>query len=261
MNVPDLIMENMNYGTKVYLLFCAVILLGARIAFPQGTLHAELAMGLDVSRGNSETVNASVDFSGAWKSADNEFLADLLTVYGEAEETTTEDHTALEVQYNRLVTEKTYLYLNAKTERDRIALLDYRIIAGPGIGLYPFRNRNQLLKIELGCSFVREKNRPGEQEEETPETEDHASLRATEKYEVKGKNGKVWQSLEYIPVTDDPDSFLMNAEIGLENSLTGTLSLRIVLGRRYDSNPAEGRDKNDISLRTSLVFRLAQPGN
>ena len=53
-----------------------------------------------------------------------------------------------------------------------------------------------------------------------------------------------------------PNQVLINAEIGTEAKLTDNMSLRLVLSDKYDSEPADGIDENDLSLVASVSMKM-----
>ena len=48
--------------------------------------------------------------------------------------------------------------------------------------------------------------------------------------------------------------FLLNAELGVETTISKQLSLRLLVQNRYDSAPVSGSEENDISARMALVY-------
>ena len=63
----------------------------------------------------------------------------------------------------------------------------------------------------------------------------------------------VWERFEYLPALEDTGVYLILAEVGVETALTDWFRLRTVLQQRYDSTPAEDKDKQDLFLSASLV--------
>ena len=68
------------------------------------------------------------------KSEDHEFLLDVLFAHGKNDNETTEENGKLAAQYNYLFSRKVYSYINSKALYDEIAMIDYRLITGPGAG-------------------------------------------------------------------------------------------------------------------------------
>ena len=137
-------------------------------------------------------------------------------------------------------------------------MLDYRALAGPGVGCYVVKNDRHTLKLEAGASYQREKLTYEETADDVTadveQKDDTTALRAVERYEGKVGKAKVWQAIEYLPEADNFSAYLLTAEIGIETLVTDVLSLRFAVTDRYDSEPAPGSRENDVAIRASLVF-------
>jgi putative salt-induced outer membrane protein YdiY len=59
-----------------------------------------------------------------------------------------------------------------------------------------------------------------------------------------------------MPNVDDIDDYLANGEAGIEAAINETLSLRVVMQDRYDSTVPDNIDHNDLSVVSSLVYKL-----
>jgi len=68
------------------------------------------------------------------------------------------------------------------------------------------------------------------------------------------ETAKCWASVEYLPNMDAFEEYLLHAEIGTETMLNSTLSLRVVAKDRYDGEPPDGLEANDLSLVAALVY-------
>jgi putative salt-induced outer membrane protein YdiY len=55
---------------------------------------------------------------------------------------------------------------------------------------------------------------------------------------------------------EDFDNFLIVAELGTEATFNSRLSLRVVLQDRYNSEPAAGRKKNDLTLISGITYKF-----
>lgn len=141
-------------------------------------------------------------------------------------------------------------YLDSSLFADEIADLDYRFMIGPGVAWNVVKTDTFGFALELGVSPMWEKS-DGE------DTEYYTMLRAGERMEKTFANGsKIWESAEYLPALNDSDKYLLNAEAGIESPLNERLSLRVVLKDKYNSLPAEGNEKNDVSLTVGVRVKL-----
>lgn len=230
-------------------------------------LEKKVAIGATLTDGNSETMNAngSLIVTGE-KDRLGSFKAGIEGNYGE--NTTTEtrvnpDGTTTEVDKDettisnaklfgtarKTLSPMTFAYLDGSLLNDDIAEIDYRGVVGPGLGMYLVKDDNRSFLIEGGVTYLWEEVQDVE--------DDYAVLRLAEACEHKFANGsRIWQSVVYMPKAEDFDIYLLNAEIGVEAPLQGRFNLRLVLQDRYDSDPGEGIEYNDLTLIAGLSFNL-----
>jgi putative salt-induced outer membrane protein YdiY len=215
--------------------------------------------GVNISSGNTRNTLLNGSVISAYKLEKNEARLGVEANYGETEVTTTNDTKTMEsnvqnarafAEYRRLLNERTYGYLNAEIRNDDIADIDYRLMVGPGIGQYLLKSETQTLGVELGVTYIQEKLAG-------VDADGYVALRVAEKYELKmSKTSKVWESVEYLPALEDVGRYLLNAELGAEAAMNARLSLRIVAQDKYNSEPAAGKDANDLLLIGGFTYKL-----
>ena len=237
-------------------------------AAPNDGWTTALNAGLTMTDGNSETMAANVglttegvkdglgsviagaDFNYG-ESTVSSTATDPATgesVVTETEETTVENAKAF-VNVKKTLSAKTFAYLDGSVLYDDVALIDYRATLGPGLGFYLVKNDKRQLSLEAGPSYVWEKVDGA--------SNDYLALRFAERYSCQAtKTAKLVQSLEYLPEAEDFDNYLLAGEIGVEAALNDHLSLRVVLQDKYDNTPAEGKERNDLSLIAGIGMHL-----
>ena len=237
-------------------------------AAPNDGWTTALNAGLTMTDGNSETMAANVglategekdglgsviagaDFNYG-ESTVSSAATDPATgesVVTETEETTVENAKAF-VNVKKTLSPKTFAYVDGSVLYDDVALIDYRATLGPGLGFYLLKNDKRQLSLEAGPSYVWEKVDGA--------SNDYLALRFAERYSCQAtKTAKLVQSLEYLPEAEDFDNYLLTAEIGVEAAMNDHLSLRVGLQDKYDSTPAAGAERNDLSLIAGLGFSL-----
>jgi len=213
--------------------------------------ESKLVGGLTLTEGNSETLAAHIGLSTKRINGDRKFRAEADFNYGEQtsstegkSETTVENVTA-SVQARKDLRDSFYGYLGGDFLYDDIAAVDYRVSAGPGIGVYLVRNEKNVLDIEGGIVWVFE--------EVAGVEEDFPALRLGQRYERNlSETARLWQSLVWIPQLDDFDNFTLDVEIGAEADMTDNTNLRVVVKNRYDNQPGikddVELDENDLSI-------------
>ena len=213
-----------------------------------------LSAGLSMTDGNSETlaVNASLVTEGE-KEGLGSVIAGAEANYGESTvadvKETTVQNAKVYANAKKTLSERTFGSLDGSVQYDDIALLDYRAMLGPGLGLYLVKNDKHTLSLEAGPSYVWEKK--------DGVTDDYLALRFAERFSCQAtKTAKLVQSLEYVPAAEDFDNYLLIGEVGVEAAMSERMSLRVVLQDKYDSTPAPGADYNDLSLIAGIGFKL-----
>lgn len=225
---------------------------------PVAPWSTSVAVGVNVARGNTETMLLNGKVMSEFKKDRNEISLGLEGNYGETDvelaDGTTETQANVEnahgvADYRRLINTRTYGYLNGDVRNDNIAEIDYRLMVGPGVGQYLIKSDTMNLGVEAGPSYIKEKVAGIE--------DDTVALRVAEKYDFKlSATAKLWESVEVLPSFEDFSDTLINAEVGAEAAMNARLSLRLVFQDKYDSTPGAGLEHNDLVLIGGLSYKL-----
>jgi putative salt-induced outer membrane protein YdiY len=150
-----------------------------------------------------------------------------------------------------LFSERLYAGIRVDAGYDTIAGVEYRVKVSPMLGYYFIKNEKTALAAEVGPTVVFESL-------EGEDSDTYLAARFGERFEHKfSKTTKIWQSAEYLPDVENwTDKYLINAELGIDAAITSKLGLRVVLQDAYDSQPAAGREHNDIRLIAGLVYKF-----
>lgn len=253
-----------NYRTLQLSTACALLWLiacGPASAADENDQDISVALGVSLTSGNSDTLTANASVRTSRSSQKQEWTVSAEGNYGEAdteipvgEETRTETETTTQnakgaLRY-KLKFDRTYAYNDDSIFHDDIAGVDYRLIAGLGGGLYAVQAEDLEVGVEAGAAYVRE-------ELAEDEDDDFVAFRFAARHEQDlSKTAKVWESVEYLPRTDDWDDYLVNAEAGVEAALNSHLNLRLVVQDRYDSIPPSGSERNELAVIGSIVIML-----
>lgn len=82
-------------------------------------------------------------------------------------------------------------------------------------------------------------------------------MRLAERYDHKfNEHSKLWQSVEVDPQVDKFSNYIVNFEIGVESALTKRFSLQTYVQDCYHSDPAAGREKNDVKYVAALAYKF-----
>ncbi|MBQ9431662.1 MAG: DUF481 domain-containing protein [Kiritimatiellae bacterium] len=229
----------------------------AKINPPPVKWTGNVSAGATVARGNTHSETATAMFDASRRTD-----KDRTSAYGgyyfarERDSTTHRDDTSadnwfLKGQYDYFLSQKSYLYGSLKYEKDRIAHLDKRFTPGVGYGYQWIERADLNFNTEFGGSWIYEKyNDP-------TETRKYMALRAA--YHVDktiSDKVKVYHNLEYIPSLEYIDNMLINADAGLQASITARLALDFKAILAYNSNPASDMDKLDTRYITALTWKF-----
>jgi putative salt-induced outer membrane protein YdiY len=234
---------------KTTLALAALSLAATGYAQSTNRWETSAALGLTLTKGNSDTLMFTADALTSRKYTHDELSFGVGLSYGEQSDIKNNETAKAFGQWNHLFTDRFYGYVRADALHDAIADIDYRITLSPGVGYYFIKNEKMLLSAEGGPGAVIEK--------QGGEEKIYFVGRVAEKFEYKfSDKAKVWQMAEFLPQLDDFDNYIINAEVGVEASITARTALRAVLQDTYDNEPAPGRKKNDLKLVTSVVVKF-----
>ena len=249
-NVVTMLVTNVITITNVVAVAPAPAAAAAPAAPPQYPWTSSAAVGVALTRGNSETLLFTAGLETTRKTPVNEFDFGVDGGYGENNSVKSEDLLHAFGQWNHLFSDRAYGYVHADGLRDGVADINYRFTLSPGAGYYFIKEKNTTLSGEVG---------PGVVFQELGNSEStFATVRLSERFEHKFNSGgaRVWQTLEFLPQVDRLDNYLVNFEAGVESALSKNLSLQVVLDDNYDSRPATDRLKNDVKLVSGIKYKF-----
>ena len=207
------------------------------------------AAGVTLTRGNSKTLLATANIVTLRKWTRNELSLGADGAYGENNSVKNNDSLHGFAQYNRLFSERLFGYARADAMHDAIADVAYRVTLSPGAGYYFLKDKRTTLSGEVGPGVVFQRKGGVE--------DTYMTLRVAEKFEHKlNDRARVWQALEFLPQVDNFSNYIVNAEIGIETSVSAKMTLRTWLQDTYQNEPAAGRQKNDIKLVAGVGYKF-----
>ncbi len=211
--------------------------------------ETSLALGMTLTDGNTETSLATLRLTSERIAPPNELRLGIEGAYGETDSETSAENARAVAVYRRLINDRLYGALDLSVHYDAQAGVDYRVIASPGLGYFWVKNDRVRLSSDIGPAYIAEKV--------DGVRDDYFALRIAERLEVQlSETARIWQALEYVPTLDDFDAFLLNVEAGVEAALNSWLNLQVVLQNAHNSEPGDGREKNDLTFITALAVKL-----
>lgn len=241
---------------KKRLTFAVAVLLalGINAVRAEDSSGLSLNAGLTLTDGNSESLRANAGI--LWEGKKDAFGSVRVGAegnYGESRVDGTKD-TDIEnarafANARKTLSEMTFVALNTSAFYDRLALVDYRFIVGPGVGSVLFKNESTELSVEFGPAYLWEKV--------DDEREDFWVIRLAQRLDIQlSETARLWQQAEYLPKAGDIEDYLLNSEIGVEAAINTLVNLRLVLQSAYDSKPALDRERHDLTFIGGLSIKL-----
>lgn len=202
--------------------------------------------GYTATRGNSDTEAANVDINAQRRSE-----IDRITFGAGYASTRTKDNsthiwnTTSEryfggLQYDYFFSPFWYGYGNARVEKDRIAFLDLRLLAGVGAGQQWEETGDFKFSTEEGVSWLNENYN------NATASVDTLTLRFA--YHVWGKPTDtltLFHNTEWYPGLEDSNDQLVITDAGFNASLTGSMFLQGKVELRFDNTPANNAERMD----------------
>ena len=207
------------------------------------------ALTLTMADGNSDNLNTSASYDTALRRDAGEFFFTTNYSYAEADNIVSADSLITRTQFNKLLSDKTYLGIGLGLLRDDIADIDYRITPAVTLGHYFIKQDHMTLSFEVGPGYTFE--------EVGGITDDYFSIVAGEKFiwEIN-KRISLKQSLTGHINPSETDDYNLVADISLDTDITKHLAWRIAASWSFDNTPATGSDKDDITLSSGISVKF-----
>lgn len=215
--------------------------------------HGTLALGMTLTRGNSDTFQLNTTVLARKLLPRDEFRFGVefnyaLNDFTRSNQTTSSENVHGFGDYKHLFTDRFYGDARIDAFHDGPADVKYRVNLGPAAGYYFIKSDASRFNLELGPGYQIVKQDSEEQQ--------YATLRISERCEHSfNKTVKVWEEVDYFPQVDKFDNYLVLSEAGVEAALSTRLSLRVVCQDKYNSQPSSGYKNNDVTLITSIGWK------
>lgn len=222
---------------------------------PKPHWESVAALGFTLTRGNSETLLATVTAATRKKWTKNELSFGADATYGDStvngQNTVNANSAHGFAQYNRLFTERFYGYGRVDGMFDDVADIYYRATVSPGVGYYFINNTNCDLSLEVGPGYIWE-NVGGKENQ-------YAIVRVGEKFHLKlSDRARFVETAEWLPEADYIKNYIVNFMAGIDTDITADkkATLGVFVYDTYDNIPAPGRVCNDIKLVVAMGYKF-----
>ena len=203
-----------------------------------------------LTRGNSETKNLALAFTGTRTSLSDKLALYANTVYASndapgAVPSTTANAIQAGIRYDRNITARLFGYVTADFQTDALQSLNLRSVPGAGLGFHAIKNENTTLDLLAGAAYTRENY--------TSFTRNFAAASLGEELMHKIHSSTViTQKLFFYPNLNDPGEYRGTFNFGTVTKINKWLGWQNSVGDIYVTNPPAGKRQNDVLLTTGL---------
>jgi len=210
---------------------------------------ASASLGFSLTSGNSDTLLITAGAVGKRELENAKLELGIGGSYGENDNVRNVQTLRGWGQYDHNISDRTYWYGRLEGLHDGISDIEYRFTASPGVGYYFLKKEKTKLSGEFGPAFIYE--RKGNV------NSGYFALRFAERFEHEfNERVRLFQEVEYLPQIDDFGDYLINFALGVESDLSQKMSLGVTLFDNYVSQPAPGRENNDVRLIASVKYKF-----
>lgn len=208
--------------------------------------HGELEVGATAYRGNADSDLVSARMRAERKADTSRFAFGARGYFGNSEGERNRENAGADLSYRHDLRGRFYYATELRYFYDALADLDYQGVGLLSLGYDLVKAEDTVLAVEAGPAYIVE--RKGGEEK------DFVALRAGLSVEhLINERVLLWQRAEYLPSLEDAAVYLVTAEVGLDSSLSAWLRFRTAVQQRYDSDPAEDKEKGDLFMTVALV--------
>ena len=228
-----------------------------------------LNLGFALARGNSNTTNLNVAFTGDRKTLADEIKLSLSSIYATSGGSTTgapsgltADEILAGAAYDRNIGAKLFVFVSGAFTHDALQDLDLESIYSGGFGWHAINTAKTTLDLDLGINYTREAYSGGA----TVTTPTGVSVdrnlpgvTAGESFMHKlGASTVLTETLTAYPTLNHLDQYSFALDAGVVTKIKKWLGWQTSLSDRYVSNPPiAGTVANDVILSTGFNFTFS----
>ncbi|GEM_PF-5228245 len=215
--------------------------------------ESSINAGFNLTRGDQDTVLFELGGETLHPFGDQSIYVEASYAYGqteaEEEDITTRDTSNALIRYENKLHDPWFAYAEATSLSDEIANIDYRITVGPGLGTRLVQTDTLDVAAESGLVWV--------VEDIDNETDDEGAVRLGQSltWDIS-KTATLRQTLDFLRKFNRTNDRIVNARIIVTSTLTESLSLRFDLRHRYESQPAEDKESNNLTFTAGIALTL-----
>jgi len=147
------------------------------------------------------------------------------------------------IKYDYFYAEKAYWYANVSAEKNAVAAIDMRFVAGAGLGWQFIETDATKLSVEAGAAWYTENY-----SDDTTEDVDDMSARAAYYFDHKfNAVHEVFNDTVALKIFSDPKDYLIRTKGGFRQAFTPTFFSQEWIEFYWDTTPATGKKRNDVT--------------
>lgn len=201
------------------------------------------------NRGNSEDDALNLDAEFVARAPENRFTVAAEINEAESAGVTTTSNRYLLTQYDAFLSEKNYIFINAKAEQDKLADLNLRTSLGGGYGYQFFETDTAKMSTEYGLAYINE-------DYVIAPDEAFPSFNFGLDYERKLWNKRLvfFNNNDVSVSLEDSADALFKTKIGFRVPIVESVNVATQINVDYDNMPPPGVEKTDSSLIFSVGY-------
>ena len=248
---------------------CAATVCGGGASWAQPTQADGRWRGLagasvSATSGNSSSSNVQLNLDMARQTDTDKLTTGALVDYGRSEvdgvRSTTSNKWSLNGQYDYNLSERLYVFGKLGLQGDRVIDLSLRRTLGTGLGYKVIKEADTTFDLFAGVADTRSRYRSVQLIDGVQGTRfSNTSVLLGEESTHKLSDTVFFkQRVEMYPPISGFGGTLVKGTANLGVALNAKMSLNVGLANEYNSAPAAGRKKNDLSLLTGLSVKLGE---
>jgi len=213
--------------------------------------HGSLSVGAGFTSGNTDTDSFGVNAEAKYRREHDRTTLKLFYDRKFADDVRQVDRSFGEAKYDYFFSEKTYLYGQARAEKDRVADLDLRYMLGSGVGHQFAESAVWKLSGEVGLSYV------NEDYSNNSADDDYVAARLA--YDVEYTPSERWglgQSTDFFPSLEDSEDWYLVVDTYAKANLTDTMFGKLTYLYTNDNTPSPGNEEEDHVVQLTIGWNF-----
>lgn len=215
--------------------------------------EGEAELGVLMTSGNTEETNVNGRLGLVHEVVDWRNIAELSSIYSEAEDETTAEKYKASLETNYKFDESQYWFLRGTYDKDRFSGYDFESTATTGYGNRVWqRGERSFLDLSIGAGYRYNKLKAVNAAGEDAEKEAIARLAAQFNYALS-ENALFRQKLS-TEIGLEENNVISQSETALKANVVGNLSMKLAYRVKHVSDAPAGSDSTDTETSIALLY-------